>query len=151
MAMYLTIQDLFGLAEGGSAWESFVQGWRSFTEWRELVRLLVSVPLAILLVLPIVYTRFGKKHAYELATVEENKALILYAAVSAAVAVLVLEHPAMALVVFGMGGLIRFRTRTGSGLGTGRAIFAVVIGFASNNLAKHTNVSSRRRDALSQA
>jgi len=64
---------------------------------------------------------------------------------------MVLEHPAMALVVFGMGGLIRFRTRTGSGLGTGRAIFAVVIGFASNNLAKHTNVSSRRRDALSQA
>jgi len=81
MAMYLTIQDLFGLAEGGSAWESFVQGWRSFTEWRELVRLLVSVPLAILLVLPIVYARHGKKHAYELSTLEDNKALILYAGV----------------------------------------------------------------------
>ena len=130
MAVYLTIQDLFGLGEGGDAWESFVQGWRSFTDWRELVPLLVSVPLAILLVLPIVYTRIGKKRAYELSTVEENKALLLYAAVSAAVAVLVLEHPAMALVVFGMGGLMRFRTRTGSGLATGRAIFAVVIGLA---------------------
>jgi len=130
MAMYPTIQGLFGLGEGGDAWESFVQGWASFTEWRELVPFLVNVALAVLLVLPLVYIRLGKGRAYELSTIEENKSLILYAAVSAAIAVMVLEHPAMALVVFGMGGLMRFRTRTGSGLAKGRGIFAVVIGLA---------------------
>jgi hypothetical protein len=130
MAMFGTIQGLFGLGEGGDAWESFVQGWGSFTEWRELVPFLVNVALAVLLVLPLVYVRLGKRHAYELSTIEENKSLILYAAVSAAIAVMVLEHPAMALVVFGMGGLMRFRTRAGSGLAKGRGVFSVVIGLA---------------------
>jgi hypothetical protein len=129
-AMYGTIQGLFGLGESGDAWESFLQGWVSFTEWRELVPFVVNVTLAILLVLPFVYLRLGKTHAYELSTIEENKSLLLYSAVSAAIAVMVLEHPAMALVVFGMGGLVRFRTRTISGLAKGRAIFAVVIGLA---------------------
>ena len=130
MAIYRAVQELINLGEGGDAWESALHGLRSFTEWRELVPLLINVPLAALLMAPIIYTRRRKKRTYDLSTVEEDKALILYAAVSAAVAVLVLEHPAMALVVFGMGGLIRFRTRVGSGLGTVRAISAVVIGLA---------------------
>ena len=72
MAMYPTIQGLFGLGEGGDAWESFVQGWASFTEWRELVPFLVNVALAVLLVLPLVYIRLGNGRAYELSTIEEN-------------------------------------------------------------------------------
>jgi hypothetical protein len=129
-ALYL-LQDFLGISmQGGDAWESFVDGWRSFTDWRELLPMLVNVPLAILLMAPIVYRRHQKQRVYALEALEENKALLLYAAISAAIAVLVLEHPAMALVVFGMGGLLRFRTPTGSGVGTGRAITAVVIGLA---------------------
>ena len=67
---------------------------------------------------------------HSLARINEEKGYVVYAVVSAAIAVLVLEHPAMALVVFGMGGLLRLRTPTSSDGGTGRAIFAVVVGLA---------------------
>ena len=94
-----------------------------------ILPLVVNVLLAILLMLPFIYgqQRYGRFNS--LARINEQKALVLYAAVSAAIAVLVLEHPATALVVFGMGGLLRFRTKVAEG-GTGRGVYMVVIGLA---------------------
>jgi len=128
--VYRIIQDLFSVGNTGNAWENALEGLRSFTEWRELVPLLLNVPLAVLLVVPLIYARRRGKRVHDLSTVEDDRALLLYAAVSAAIAVLVLEHPAMALVVFGMGGLLRFRPKASPGVATGRAIFSVVIGLA---------------------
>ena len=72
----------FPQGRDGDAWESFLDGWASLLDIRESLPLIVNVSLAI----------------------------VMYAAASAAIAVLVLQHSVMALVVFGMGGLLRFRT-----------------------------------------
>ena len=126
------MQQIFGidLVADGEAWNAFVEGWASFTDWHEVLPMVVNVLLAVLLMLPFVYGQRKLGRFHSLARIDEQKAYVTYAAVSAAIAVLVLEHPAMALVIFGMGGLLRFRTPTSSERGTGRAIFAVVVGLA---------------------
>jgi hypothetical protein len=131
-AVVLGMRQIFGIdpVTDGEAWNAFVEGWASFTDWHEVLPLVVNVLLAVLLMLPFVYGQRKLGRFHSLARIDEQKALVTFAAVSAAVAVLVLEHPAMALVIFGMGGLLRFRTPTSSERGTGRAVFAVVIGLA---------------------
>ncbi len=128
----LRMQQIFGidLVADREAWNAFVEGWASFTDWHEVLPLGVNMLLAVLLMLPFIYGQRQLGRFHSLARIDEQKAYVTYAAVSAAIAVLVLQHPAMALVIFGMGGLLRFRTPTGSEGGTGRAVFAVVIGLA---------------------
>jgi hypothetical protein len=125
-------QNILGidLDSDSEVWDSFVSGWASFGHWQEILPLVVNVLLAVLLMLPLVYRQRGLGRTHSLVQVEHQKAAVIFAGVSAAIAVLVLEHPAMALVVFGMGGLLRFRTPTGSERGTGRAVFAVTLGLA---------------------
>jgi hypothetical protein len=124
--------QIFGLDldADGEAWNSFVDGLASFPDWHEILPLFVNMLLAVLLMLPFVYGQHKLGRFHSLARVKEQKAYVLYAAVSAAIAVLVLEHPVTALVVFGMGGLLRFRTPASSAAGTGRGIFVVVVGLA---------------------
>jgi len=126
------MQNVFGIELDGDseAWDSFIDGLASFTDWHEFLPLVVNVLLAVLLTLPLIYGQRKLGRFRSLARVDEQKTFVIYAAVSAAIAVLVLEHPAMALVVFGMGGLLRFRTPASAEGGTGRAIFAVVVGLA---------------------
>jgi hypothetical protein len=127
----LGMPQTFGIDLGadGEAWDNFVDGWASFTDWHEILPLVVNVLLAVLLMLPFMYGQYKLGRFHSLARVNEQKTYVAYAAVSAAIAVLVVEHPATALVVFGMGGLLRFRTPVAEG-GTGRGVFVVVVGLA---------------------
>jgi hypothetical protein len=61
---------------------------------------------------------------------EQRKTLILLGIVGAIVSELVRANSAMALVIFGIGGLIRFRTVLDNPKLTGKAILVVVIGLA---------------------
>jgi transcription-repair coupling factor (superfamily II helicase) len=61
---------------------------------------------------------------------EERKTLVVLGMIGAVVASLVLIDQTMAFVIFGIGGLIRFRTVVGNSHMTGRAILVVVIGLA---------------------
>ncbi len=61
---------------------------------------------------------------------EQRKTLILMGIVGAIVSELVRANSAMALVIFGIGGLIRFRTVLDNPKLTGKAILVVVIGLA---------------------
>ncbi len=72
--------------------------------------------------------RSGKGDPVE--DLEQRNTLILLAMVGAVVSELVRVDPAMALVVFGIGGLIRFRTILDNPKITGKAIMVVVIGLA---------------------
>ena len=53
----LRMQQIFGLepAADGEAWNAFVEGWASFTDWHQVLPLVVNVLLAVLLMLPFVY------------------------------------------------------------------------------------------------
>lgn len=72
--------------------------------------------------------RSGKGDPVE--DLEQRNTLIVLALVGAIVSELVRVDPSMALVVFGIGGLIRFRTILDNPKVTGKAIMVVVIGLA---------------------
>lgn len=72
--------------------------------------------------------RSGKSDPVE--DLERRNTLIILAIVGAVVSELVRVQPTMALVVFGIGGLIRFRTVLDDPKTTGKAIMVVVIGLA---------------------
>jgi hypothetical protein len=58
------------------------------------------------------------------------KIFITYTVIGALVAVIVQQNPYMGAAVFGLGGLMRFRTLLSSAKETGRLIFATMIGIA---------------------
>jgi hypothetical protein len=59
---------------------------------------------------------------------EQPKTFIMYALVGAVIARIVEANSAMAFVVFGIGGLMRFRTDVGPAKDTGRVILTAVVG-----------------------
>ncbi len=73
--------------------------------------------------------RSGKGDPVE--DLEQRNTLIVLAMVGAIVSELVRVEPTMALVVFGIGGLIRFRTVLDNPKVTGKAIMVVVVGLAA--------------------
>lgn len=79
----------------------------------------------------IAYHPSTRRKATRLPELEQPKTIVLYAMVAAVVAQIVAAVPAMALVVFGIGGLLRFRTDVGEAKDTGRVILVTVIGLSS--------------------
>lgn len=65
-----------------------------------------------------------------LGILEQRKTLIIYATVGALIAIICSVAPSMAFVIFGIGGLMRFRTDTGESTTTGHTIMATLIGLS---------------------
>ena len=63
-----------------------------------------------------------------LADLDLRKTLIIYGVVGALIAVICSVSPSMAFVIFGIGGLMRFRTDVGASKDTGHTIMATLIG-----------------------
>jgi hypothetical protein len=61
-------------------------------------------------------------------TSEQPKTIITYTVVGALIAIVVAPIPAMAFAIFGIGGLMRFRTQVGAAKDTGRVILATILG-----------------------
>jgi hypothetical protein len=60
--------------------------------------------------------------------VEQRKTIVLYSSVGALIAIICTVAPSMAFVIFGIGGLMRFRTNTGESKTTGHTIMGTLIG-----------------------
>lgn len=103
-------------------------GWMGFANWEFVLEILVALGLATLLSALIAYHPriYGK--AATLEEVDQPKIFIMYAVVGVIVAEIVTANTSMALVVFGIGGLLRFRTDVGAARDTGRVILVTVIG-----------------------
>src|SRR5262245_10263935 len=61
---------------------------------------------------------------------DQPKITITYTVVGALVAIVVAAIPSMAFAIFGIGGLMRFRTELGAATETGRVILATLVGLA---------------------
>jgi hypothetical protein len=83
---------------------------------------------ALALSATIAYHPTTRRRMSSLEHYEQPKAFLLYAMVSAMVALIVKVQPAMAFVIFGIGGLLRFRTLVGDAKDTGRVILVTVVG-----------------------
>lgn len=103
-------------------------GWQAFTDLERIGQMLVVLAVAVVLAAIIAFHPALRAKASTLEQIEQPKTFMMYAMVGALVAIIVKVQPSMALVVFGIGGLMRFRTEVGEAKDTGRVILVTVIG-----------------------
>lgn len=109
---------------------SFVRGWDRVMEFRVVLQICADLALALGLSSTIAFHPRRRDSALSTDEVEYPKTVLLYAVVGTMVAAIVVLSPAMALVVFGIGGLLRFRTDVGAAHATGHVILATLVGVA---------------------
>lgn len=117
------------LDQGSGNLDSISEGWQGFRDIAFLLNLLLSLLLATALSAvigfhPRTYGKLGSP-----AELDKPKAYVIYGVVGAVIGTLVVKYgPIVGLVVFGIGGLLRFRTNLGSPTMTGMAILVTLIG-----------------------
>ncbi|MEM7594985.1 MAG: MgtC/SapB family protein [Cyanobacteria bacterium P01_A01_bin.83] len=95
----------------------------------QLGNYIISLMVAIALAMIIAFhpQTFGKKE--DLNEIEAPKTLILYGMIGSLVGATVADYgPELGFIFFGLGGLMRFRTNTGTSVQTGRLILVALIG-----------------------
>jgi len=117
----------FLMQEGGSLGE----GWRGFADLSFLVNALLTLTLAAILGATIAYHPKHAQAADTLEEIEAPKVYITYAVIGALIGIMVVKYGlVVGFVLFGIGGLIRFRTVLSSASLTGPVIFVTLIGLS---------------------
>ena len=122
-------QGIFSLG-AENPWRAFAEGWAGFLDAPFLIQEFLSLVVAVALASAIAFHPRARRSAMTASAWDRPKAMVTYALVGAVVAELVLFNPPMAFVVFGIGGLMRFRSVVGEARETGRAILCAVVGLA---------------------
>lgn len=118
-------------------------GWSGFLDFPYLIESLAALLLATLLGAAIAFHPTSRRSVDTREEAELPKVYIMYALVGAVVGVIVLEYGlVVGFVVFGLGGLMRFRTDTSSTRDTGRLIIVTLIGLISGLNLPHFAVLS---------
>ncbi|HWA71856.1 MAG TPA: hypothetical protein VG937_05975 [Polyangiaceae bacterium] len=108
--------------------DALFDGWSSFSDGWLLLDMVLVLLLALALGAVIAYHPATRRRLSTLEHFEQPKTLLMYAVVAAVVALIVEVQPTMAFVIFGIGGLLRFRTMVGDAKDTGRVILVTVVG-----------------------
>jgi hypothetical protein len=119
-----------GIDPKGDSWVSIQQSVEQFGHPEFILRLFLSLSLAVGCAYAIAWHPRRASLADPLADLEERKALILLGVVGAVVAELSGTSQTLAFVIFGIGALLRFRTLLDNPKLTGKAIMIVVVGLA---------------------
>jgi hypothetical protein len=103
-------------------------GWKAFADPAAyqhygLILILATLSGAVLALHPVYRGRPAT-----LDDLEQRKTLILYSVVGALIAVICALNPSMAFVIFGIGGLMRFRTELGGSKHTAATIVGTLVG-----------------------
>ena len=114
----------------GNSWESIQNSIQQFGHPEFILRLFLSLGLAVGCAWAIAWHPRRPSLIDPLADLEERKALILLGVVGAVVAELSGTSQTLAFVIFGIGALLRFRTLLDNPKLTGKAIMVVVVGLA---------------------
>ena len=119
-----------GVDPKGNSWESIQRSVLQFGHPDFILRLLLSLLLAVGCAVAIAWHPRRASLRDPLRDFEERKALILLGVVGAVVAELSGTSQTLAFVIFGIGALLRFRTLLDNPKLTGKAIMVVVVGLA---------------------
>src|SRR5216110_2678835 len=119
-----------GIDPKGNSWVSIQQSVEQFGHPEFILRLFLSLSLAVGCAYAIAWHPRRASLADPLADLKERKALILLGVVGAVVAELSGTSQTLAFVIFGIGALLRFRTLLDNPKLTGKAIMVVVVGLA---------------------
>lgn len=114
---------------GGSSGTLPSIGWEGFLDFQGMLDEFTALLLSTLLALVIAFHPTTRRTVDTIEEAELPKVSIMYALVGAVVGVAVLQFGSVVgFVVFGLGGLMRFRTETGSTRDTGRLIIVTLVG-----------------------
>src|ERR1700758_4508077 len=119
-----------GIDPKGNSWMSIQQSIQQFGHPEFILRLFLSLALAVGCAWAIAWHPRRVSLHDPLSDLEERKALILLCVVCAVVAELSGTSQTLAFVIFGIGALLRFRTLLDNPKLTGKAIMVVVVGLA---------------------
>src|SRR6476659_1323826 len=119
-----------GIDPKGNSWVSIEQSLEQFAHPSFILRLFLSLTLAVGCAFAIAWHPRRASLRDPLSDFEERKALILLGVVGAVVAELSGTSQTLAFVIFGIGALLRFRTVLDNPKLTGKAIMVVVVGLA---------------------
>ena len=119
-----------GIDPKGNSWLSIEKSIEQFAHPSFILRLFLSLTLAVGCAFAIAWHPRRASIRNPLADFEERKALILLGVVGAVVAELSGTSQTLAFVIFGIGALLRFRTVLDNPKLTGKAIMVVVVGLA---------------------
>jgi NhaP-type Na+/H+ or K+/H+ antiporter len=122
---------MFGTGAGAQDFPTLEEGLRAFTDAAQIAQLALGIAVALALAALLAFHPKRRGRVRDEADLSYPNTILLFAVVGAIVAQIVKVSPAMALVVFGIGGLIRFRTRIGAPDDTGHAILATLVGIAA--------------------
>ena len=106
--------------------DSFVENYMGFEQLKSyLIALAVALTLAMIIAFhPQTY---GKKE--DISEIEAPKSLIFYGMIGSLIGATVADYGSeLGLIFFGLGGLMRFRSNTGTSQQTGRLILVALIG-----------------------
>ena len=117
-----------GGQEPPKQWRDLREGWDKFGEFPHIVDISLVLLISIILAAFIAYHPSTRRKASNITEFEQPKTFLMYAMVGALIALLVQKNETMALVIFGIGGLLRFRTVVGEAKDTGRVILVTVVG-----------------------
>jgi hypothetical protein len=119
-----------GIDPKGDSWMSIQQSMQQFAHPEFILRLFLSLALAVGCAWLIAWHPRRASLIDPLADFEERKVLILLGVVGAVIAELTGTSQTLAFVIFGIGALLRFRTLLDNPKLTGKAIMVVVVGLA---------------------
>lgn len=123
--------------------QSLGEGWRGFADVGFLTNSLLTLILAAILGAVISYHPKLTQTADTLEEIEAPKVNILYAVIGAIIGIMVVKYGlVVGFVLFGIGGLIRFRTVLQSASLTGNVIFVTLIGLSCGLNLPHVAVLS---------
>ncbi len=115
------MNDLIQKVTMGPGWSAFLDP-EKYLEYG-FVLVMATLSGVILAYHPVYRSRTPSRESIEL-----SKTLIIYTVVGALIAVICSSSPSMAFVIFGIGGLMRFRTNLEETKNTGQAIVGTLIG-----------------------
>ena len=120
------VQDLLSQEPGPLA-----EGWQGFADVGFLANALLTLTLSAMLGAAIAYHPKHLQTADTLEEIEAPRVYILYAVIGALIGIMVVKYGlVVGFVLFGIGGLIRFRTVMRSARLTGNVIFVTLIGLS---------------------
>ncbi len=110
---------------------SLGEGWQGFADFGFLANALLTLTLSAMLGATIAYHPKHRQTADTLEEIEAPKVYIMYAVIGALIGIMVVKYGlVVGFVLFGIGGLFRFRTALRSASLTGRVIFVTLIGLS---------------------
>lgn len=103
-------------------------GWAAFSDPSHYVQYAVILITATLSGFLLAFHPIYRGRPTTMEDHELKKTLIVYSTVGALIAIICSANPSMAFVIFGIGGLLRFRTNLGASKSTGHAIMGTLVG-----------------------